>query len=291
VERIVVEAIRGGVAEARHHVHAVAVSDGEVVAAAGDSSLVTLFRSAAKPIQALPVVRVRPDLDEAEIALACASHLARPEQLAPVRGILAKAPASEDELECGAEPTPLEHNCSGKHAAMLALCRSRGWASDGYRLADHPCQQAMLAEVAAAAEVAPTEVATAVDGCGVPTFALTLERMAHAFSRLEALEGGDRVADAMRTHPDLVRGPLAADTILMREHPGWIAKGGAEGLLCGRSPDGLGVALKVEDGATRAVRSGVGAFLAQIGIDPGPSLGVFRLENSRGEVVGELHAV
>ena len=296
VKPIVVEVSRGGVVEARHHVHGVAVRDGEVVAAAGDARLVAYLRSSAKPIQALPVVRARPDLDDAEIALACASHLARPEQLGPVRSLLAKAPATEDELECGtvgpdAAPTPLEHNCSGKHAAMLALCRARGWASAGYRLPDHPCQQAMLAEVAAAAEVAPEDLATAVDGCGVPTFALALERMAHAFARLGGLEGGDRVADAMRSHPELVRGPLAADTILMRTHPGWIAKGGAEGLFCAASPDALGLALKVEDGATRAVRSGLGAFLEGLGIDPGPELGVVPVESAHGDVVGRVRAV
>jgi L-asparaginase II len=291
VDRLIVVVIRGGVEEARHHVHAVAVRDGAVLAAAGDPSLATLFRSSAKPIQALPVVRARPDLDEAEIAIACASHLARSEQLDPVRSLLAKAPASEDELECGAEPTPFEHNCSGKHAAMLALCRTHGWPSEGYRLRDHPCQQAMLAEVAAAAELDPAAVLTAVDGCGVLTFALTLERMAHAFSRLVGLDGGERVAGAMRAHPELIRGPLAADTILMRTLPGWVAKGGAEGLLCAASPEGLGVALKVEDGSTRAVRSGLAAFLGRLGIDTGSELGVVPVANSRGEMVGELRAV
>jgi L-asparaginase II len=288
VDELVVEAVRGGVVEARHRVHAVAVADGEVVSSAGDPSLVAFFRSSAKPIQALPVVRARPDLDDEEVAIACASHLARAEQLAPVRSLLAKAPAGEDELECGSEPTPLEHNCSGKHAAMLVLCRNRGWPSAGYRLAGHPCQQAMLEEVAAAAEVDPSRVATGVDGCGVPTFALSLQRMAHAFSRLERLEAGPRVGAAMRAHPDLIRGPLAADTALMRALPGWTAKGGAEGLLCAVSPEGLGVALKVEDGSTRAVRSAAGAFLVGLGLEAGRELEVVPIESSRGERVGEL---
>jgi len=289
VEPIVVEATRGGVVEARHRAHAVAVREGEIVAHAGDPALVAFFRSSAKPIQALPVVRARPDLDEAEISIACASHLARPEQLAPVRSLLAKAPATEDELECGPDPTRLEHNCSGKHAAMIALCRTRGWPSEGYRLPEHPCQQAMLAEVASAAEVDPETIPTAADGCGVVTFALTLERMAHAFSRLTGLDGGARVVAAMREYPELIRGPLAADTMLMQACPGWVAKGGAEGLLCAASPDGLGIALKVEDGSTRAVRCALAAFLAGLGIETG-ELGVVPVENSRGEVVGELRS-
>jgi L-asparaginase II len=290
VEPIVVEATRGGVVEARHLVHAVAVSAGEVVASAGDPALVTYFRSSAKPIQALPVVRARPDLDDVEIAIACASHLARPEQLEAVRSLLAKAPASEDELECGPQPTRIEHNCSGKHAGLLALCRARGWPSQGYRLADHPCQQALLAEIVAAAEVAADSMPTAPDGCGILTFALALDRMAHAFSRLSGLEGATRVVAAMSAHPDLIRGPDAADTELMRTQPGWIAKGGAEGLLCAASPKGLGVALKAEDGAGRAVRSALASFLSRLGVETG-ELGAVPVENSLGEVVGELRAV
>jgi L-asparaginase II len=147
----------------------------------------------------------------------------------------------------------------------------------------------MLAEVAAAAEAEPSSIPIAVDGCGVPTFALTLERMAHAFSRLEQLDGGARVVGAMRAHPDLIRGPGQADTELMRLGQGWVAKGGAEGLLCAVSREGVAVALKIEDGSARAVRSGLAAFLARLGHDVG-DLGVVPVANSRGEVVGELRA-
>src|SRR5439155_1455049 len=138
VEPILVEATRGELVEAQHVVHVVAVEAGKVVEVAGDPGLVTYLRSSAKPIQALLIVRARPDLTDPEVAIACASHLARPEQLEPVRSLLAKAPAREDELECDTGPSRIEHNCSGKHAAMLALCRARGWPSDGYRLASHP---------------------------------------------------------------------------------------------------------------------------------------------------------
>jgi L-asparaginase II len=285
VNPILVEATRGGAVEAVHRVHAVAVADREVVASRGDPSLATLFRSSAKPLQALPVVRARPDLDDAEIAIASASHLHRPDQLEPVRSLLAKANATEEDLECGPEPTRIEHNCSGKHAAMLLLCRERGWRADGYRLASHPCQQELLAEVAAAAEVDPASVPTAVDGCGVVTYGFTLERMAHAFVRLEQLDGGPRVADAMRARPELVRGDGAPDTELMRIE-GWVSKGGAEGLLCaGR--DGLGIALKVEDGAQRPLGPALAAFLEELGLESG-ALADAPIENSRGEAVGVL---
>ena len=287
MDPISVVVLRGGVVEARHRVHAVAVRDGRIVEFAGNPHLVAHLRSSAKPFQALPLLRLRRDLTGEEIAIACASHLARPEQLAAVRSLLAKAPAREDELECG--PEPLEHNCSGKHAGMLALCRARGWESAGYRHPDHPVQEACLAEVAAAAQVPAAEIRSGVDGCGVPTFALPLERMAHAFARLPLLDGGPRAVAAMSSHPDLIRGPLAGDSMLMRALPGWWAKGGAEGLLCAGSPDRLGLALKVEDGDTRAVRPALAAFLARLGHRV-PELGVVHVENSWGEIVGELTA-
>ena len=285
---LLVEVTRGDTVEALHRVHAVAVADGGVVASAGDAGLVALFRSSAKPFQALPLIRARPDLDDAEVAIACASHLRRPDQLAPVRSLLAKASASEDDLECGPEPTRIEHNCSGKHAGMLLLCRERGWPTEGYRLPDHPCQEAARAEVARAAEVEPASMPTAVDGCGVVTFALPLERMATAFARLELLDGGRRAADAMRARPELVRGAGAPDTELMRLG-GWVAKGGAEGLLCA-ARDGLGIALKVEDGSQRPLGPAVAAFLGQLGLDAG-SLAEAPVTSSRGEIVGEVRAL
>jgi L-asparaginase II len=289
---ITVAVRRGDRVESRHRAHAVAVQDGTVIAEAGDGELVTFMRSAAKPIQALPLSRARPELDEVELAIASASHLALPEQLDAVRSLLRQAPAGEDELECGPAgnpPEPIKHNCSGKHAGMLALCRAHGWDSRGYRLAEHPCQRAMLTEVARAADVDEAHLDTAVDGCGVVTFALPLERMALAFARLERLDGGDRVAAAMRAHPALVRGPAAVDTTLMRAREGWIAKGGAEGLMCAAGPRGLGLAVKVEDGAARAVGPALATFLDRLGY-PVEKLAAAPLENSRGAVVGEIRA-
>jgi L-asparaginase len=269
--------------EARHRVHAVAVRDGEVVAAAGDPGLVCLFRSSAKPIQALLLARARPDLDDQEIAIACASHRAEPGQIAAVRSLLASAPATEDDLECGEQdgraPGAIHHNCSGKHAGFLAVCRARGWETAGYRLADHPLQQQLLDEVAGAAEV--TDMATAVDGCGVVTFALSLERMAASFARLGQLDGADRILAAMRAHPELVGGEGSLDTDLMRRQPGWVAKGGAEGLVCALAPDGTGYAVKSEDGNQRPLRPALSRFLEL-------DLGSVPVVSSRGEVVGEV---
>lgn len=279
---------RGGTVESVHRVHAVAVRDGEVIAEAGDRNLVTFFRSSAKPIQALPLVRARPELDDRLVAIACASHKAEPEQIEAVRVLLAAAPASEDDLECGPQegrpPGRLYHNCSGKHAGMLALCHSRGWETEGYRLPGHPLQQELLGEITGAAGAEP---ATATDGCGVVTFGLSVERMAAAFSRLAELDGGARVIAAMRAHPQLIGGAEALDTRLMRALPGWIAKGGAEGLLCAAGPDGTGVVLKCEDGSHRPTSPAVAAFLARLGHEL-PEYERVPIENSRGEEVGEV---
>ncbi len=283
---------RGDVIEARHRVHAVVVQDGRKLAAAGDPSLVTLLRSSAKPIQALPLARARPDLADDELAIACASHVASVEQLDAVRRLLRDAPAGEDELECGPDPTPCRHTCSGKHAGFLALCRARGWPSAGYSRAGHPCQDLMLTEVAAAAEVGPASIPTAIDGCGVVTHALPLERMAHAYSRFPQLEGAARISQAMLAHPDLIRGSSGVDTMLMLLLPGWIAKIGAEGLFCACSPEGVGLVLKVEDGGQwRAVQPALAEILRRIGHAMADDFGVVPVTNSLGERVGQLAVV
>jgi L-asparaginase II len=268
-------------------VHAVAVRDGEVVAAAGDPALVCLFRSSAKPIQALLLSGARPDLGNREIAIACASHRAEPAQIDAVRSLLAKAPATEDDLECGEQegraPGAIHHNCSGKHAGFLAVCRARGWETAGYRLAEHPLQEELRDEVARATELQQEEIPTAVDGCGVLTFALSLERMAGSFAGLGQLEGADRILAAMRAHPELVGGEGSLDTDLMRRWPGWVAKGGAEGLLCAVAPDGTGYAVKSEDGNPRPLRAAFARFLSE-------DLGTVPVVNSRGDAVGEVVA-
>ncbi len=279
---------RGPLVEAVHRVHAVAVREGRIVDYAGDPELVTFYRSSCKPIQALPLARERPDVTETELAIACASHRAEPQQLEAVRTLLARAPATEEDLECGPQegrgPSRLSHNCSGKHSGFLAVCRIRDWPTQGYRLSTHPMQQALLAEIAGAAELPEDDIATAVDGCGVVTFGMTLERMAHSFSRLAGLDGGPRIVAAMCAHPALIgyeRG--ATDTDLMRLRAGWIAKGGAEGLICAATGDGTGIALKSEDGNMRALRPALASFLGL-----GEEFGTVPVENSRGERVGEV---
>jgi L-asparaginase len=285
VDPISVAVERGGLVESRHRVHAVKVRDGEVVEARGDPGLVTFVRSAAKPLQALLLVREYDDLADEEVAIACASHGARPEQLEAVKGLLARAWATEDDLECGpVDGSRLRHNCSGKHAGMLAVCAARGWPREGYRLREHPLQQAVVDEVAKVAETPAGELPLAVDGCGVVTFALPLERMAAAFGELARgqPEGAARIVAAMTANPDLVEGPGWPATELMLALPGVVAKHGAEGVVCVGFTDGVGVALKVEDGAYRAILPAAAHFVGLSALAERP------LKNSRGDVVGRL---
>jgi L-asparaginase len=285
VDAISVAVERGGLVESRHRVHAVVLRDGLIERSWGDPGTVAYVRSAAKPLQALPLAPL--GLPDEELAIACASHEARPEQLEAVRALLARACATEADLECGAEHgSRLGHNCSGKHAGFLLVAHEHGWESEGYRLPEHPVQREMRGIVAAAVGRAPETLETAVDGCGVPTYALSLVEMARAF---EGLVGGDppeaaAVVRAMTAYPDLVGGPESVDTLVMRALPGAVAKRGAEGVLCVGMADGAALALKVEDGANRAAYTAAGLVM---GI---PELTERPLTNSRGEIVGAVAA-
>jgi L-asparaginase II len=194
--------------------------------------------------------------------------------------------------------TRLRHNCSGKHALGLALCLESGWPTAGYLHADHPLQAAMREEVTAAAGIDPETVEEATDGCGMRTFRLPLAALARAFSRLcsgRLGPEGDRVAAAMRTHPHLVAFPGAIDTELMAAEPGLVAKVGAEGVIGIGLADGRALALKVRDGAPRAVdpaavmaaRELLGLRAAGRALD---RLSAGAIANSRGEQVGRLEA-
>lgn len=256
--------------EAVHRVH-VAATDGRSF---GEPSLVCFLRSSSKPIQAIPLVEGYTDLEDDEIAIACASHRAEPAQLDAVRKVLARAGATVDDLECGLQECrpegKLGHNCSGKHAGMLAACRAHGWELHPYRDPSHPLQR-QIAELIGGG-------ATAIDGCGVPTFAMSLNSAAALLTRVPP-----RIRAAMRARPELVGGSSdAVDTDLMRLRDGWIAKGGAEGLFCCAHEDGLGLAFKAEDGGYRAIRAAVGHVL---GVDEFLDTPV---RNSLGEVVGSI---
>ena len=246
-------------------------------------------------------------LDDRHLAIACASHGGSPEHVARVAEILAASGLGVGNLECGVvaprdpvaaaalrgEPRRIHHNCSGKHALGLALCVVQGWPVEGYLEAAHPLQRAMADAVSAALRVeAPDQ---AVDGCGMLTFRAPLAALAGAFGRLAGGglgEPGTRVAGAMRAHPALVAYPGAIDTELMAALP-VVAKIGAEGVIAIGCADGRGLAVKVADGALRALDpAAVWAAREVLGLPVGggalDALATPPVRNSRDEVVGRL---
>jgi L-asparaginase II len=314
---------RGDAIESRHRVHAAVVdASGRLLATARDSDVVTYWRSCAKPFQVMPLLRSegfdRLKWGDDQLALACASHGGEPEHVAIVAAMLRSMGLEEGDLACGPHeplsargaklvresgqrPTRLHNNCSGKHAAMLGRAHTEGWTIQGYERSGHPVQAEILTEVAKWCNVPESSLLQAVDGCGAVVFGLPLERMAYAYAHLcRAAKLGDdipaRVVHAMRTRPFLIGGSDRFDTALMEETDGQVlSKVGAEGVhTVAVIDEGIGVAVKVEDGAQRAQFAAVLRVLQLLGTLPEvlPSrLEEFAhrpLRNTRGEIVGEV---
>jgi L-asparaginase II len=314
---------RGSGIESRHRVHAAVIdAAGTLIGQARDPGFVTMWRSCAKPFQVMPLL-ASGGFDELgwsddELALASASHGGEPEHVAIAESMLRDLGLEEGDLACGpheplstrglrilresgARPTRLHNNCSGKHAAMLARAHTAGWSLAGYERDDHPVQQGALEEVARWSNVPAQRILRAVDGCGVVVFGLPLDAMARAYARFAAAaargeEIPARIARAIGTRPFLFGGSDRFDSLLVEETNGRvISKIGAEGVHSVAAFDlGLGFAIKVEDGATRAQYPAVLRLLELLGALPetlSPRLADYartRVRNTRGEVVGEL---
>ncbi|HVZ78921.1 MAG TPA: asparaginase [Gemmatimonadaceae bacterium] len=314
---------RGGSTESTHRVHAAVVhASAGLAARAGNPGLVTHWRSCAKPFQVMPFVESGGfdalKWGDDQLALACASHGGEPEHVAIAKRMLADLGLEEGDLACGPHeplsargakllrdsgerPTRLHNNCSGKHAAMLARARTAGWSTFGYERPEHDVQQHCLDAVSRWSGLGRERIGRAVDGCGVVEYALDLTAMATAYARLgHAAHGGDevpaRIVHAMQTRPFLIGGTERFDSILIEETEGrLVSKIGAEGVHSAMVPaQGIGVSIKVEDGAPRAqvpallrVLQLVDALPAQL---PPPLDELLRrpIRNTRGEVVGEV---
>ncbi len=316
-------ATRASVEESRHRVHAAVVdASGRLLAVAGDPDLVTVWRSCAKPFQVMPFLESGEfdalDWDARELALACASHGGEPEHVELAAEMLERIELEEGDLACGAHeplsrrgirmlqqsgerPTRLHNNCSGKHAAMLAFAQRSGWPTLGYEQDGHPVQQRALASVSTWSNVPESQIPRSVDGCGVVAFALPLRAMALAFAKLGAsAERGEphssRILESIRANPFLLGGTDRFDTVLIEETGGTvISKVGAEGVHSITVPGaGLGLAIKVADGATRAQYPAVLRLLQHLGVLPdslSPRLAAILstpIINTRGTVVGDV---
>jgi L-asparaginase II len=283
---VVAEVWRGDFLESVHHgtVHA-AGPDGQSVLSVGEPDRPMYPRSAAKPLQALGMLRAGLDLDGELLALACASHSGEAFHLDGVRRILKDAGLGTGALQCtaalpigeaalhahlaeGKGQTPLTMNCSGKHAAMLATCAANGWDTATYRDPHHPLQRALRETIE---DLAGEKVAaTGVDGCGAPLFAIGYRGLARAFAKLATSRSGSlerRVALAMNTHAAYVGGTGRDVTRLMGALPGSVAKEGAEGVYAMALPDGSSISLKIADGSHRARPVVMIAALRRLGVD------------------------
>lgn len=318
--------MRGDVVESRHRVHAAVVDGrGTLRGNAGDPELVSHWRSCAKPFQVMPLLESgyadRIGWGADEIALACGSHGGEPEHVAIANAMLDSLGLEEGDLACGPH-TPLSqrglrllkesgqpatrvhNNCSGKHAAMLALANGCHWSILGYQVEGHPVQESALAAVAKWSGVSTAKIPIGIDGCSVVTFALPLTAMARAFARLADAarrneEPARSVVDAMITRPFLVGGTDRFDSVVMEETDGAvILKVGAEGVhTVALTQQPVAFALKVEDGAQRAQYPAVLRLLQHLGALPEElpdELATFArapVQNTRGEVVGEIRCL
>lgn len=327
----IAEVTRGNLVESIHR-GAVAVVDtkGKLLASAGDPGYLTYFRSAAKPIQAIPVIESGATrhfgLDLPEIAILTGSHNGEVQHTDTVLAILRKIGLGVEYLQCGAhdplsessrnsliakgiKPSALHNTCSGKHAGMLTLARYRHLSFEDYYRPEHLVQQEMLKTVAEMSGSAPEQIPVGIDGCGVPVFGLPLAKMAYAYARISAPEDNDLtetrreacllIKKAMTTHPFMVGGTGRFDTDLLKAGEGkLIAKFGAEAVYCVGVPEkGWGIAIKVEDGNLRALPPVVLAVLEQLGlltVEEKEILSGYRqrrLTNHRGDIIGEIRAV
>jgi len=255
---VLAELWRGGIRESVHHGAWVEVdSAGRVLSAVGDPEYVTTMRSAAKPIQALPLLSL-PGFQELEIrseelAICCASHAGEPRHCGLAASVLSLSGYLPDNLVCGPAghpPSPLKHGCSGNHAAILLIAHLLGATLEGYHRPGHPAQTIIHTKLQ---EMSRTKsIVDAQDACGIPTFGLTLSAIATSFARLA--QAGP-IPEAMMAHPELIGPSEHFDTQIMRAFPGRIvAKTGAEGLLClGLFGQDKGMAVKIGDGNPRSL--------------------------------------
>ena len=308
-----VAASRGEVLESIHYGSAVLLdSHGEISTALGDQQTRFYPRSALKPLFAVAILRSGLELSGEQIALAAASHSGSERHQQVAESTLAAAglcvadlgnstdlPYGVAEraswLADGGSATQLAQNCSGKHAALLAMCKHNGWATENYLDPDHPLAAALREIVEELTEERITTIST--DGCGTQVYPLTLTALARGFAKLakaapDTAEG--RVAAAMRAYPELVAGEGRDVTDLMRALPGAVAKDGFEGIQAVGLPDGSSLAVKISDGSDRArmpitiklLASHLGDRMptALEGLASSPALG-------GGEPVGELTAL
>jgi L-asparaginase len=293
---------RGTEVESIHSGIAVLFSASGLKQVWGDADFYCYTRSIIKPIQtkvSQELLGVK--LSSVELAVGTASHHAEPEQLKQIKALMQKFDIAEADLHCGIYSSPhhklnsaVEHNCAGKHTLMIAACKKQNWDIRRYHELDHPLQQAIKNElVRLHGDKLEIGSRTAIDGCGVPTFYLSLKQMARIFTNMLCDPAYLELTQAMREHPFIIGGAKQIDSLLMKNSANLIAKGGAEGLMMIANLEKQeALLIKIIDGSTRAKSMISLAFAESLGwIEPG----LIRLDNSicnsRNEVVGRIVAL
>ncbi|MEV0298903.1 asparaginase [Nocardia sp. NPDC050710] len=280
-----VEVVRSGFRECVHRGSVVVLgADGEPALTLGEVHLPIFPRSTNKPMQAITLLRNGFDpVDEAELAIATASHFGEPDHIALVRRLLDRFGFDEKALECppdypfeeharaavlAEEPRRIYMNCSGKHAAMLATCAINGWPTEGYLDETHPLQQAVIATITDLTGEPESDLG--IDGCGLPIIPVSLMNLARAFATIATAAPGSperRVAEAIRANPRVISGTNGPDLLTMEVTPSLFCKMGADGVHAGAFPDGRAFAYKIDDGHDRARMPLTLAILHRMGID------------------------
>ena len=275
--KLEVHLLREGIEESKHFVEAVVCDNrNRLLLVAGNAQGSTFIRSSLKPFQALTVISSgvleRYGLTEKDLAVICSSHNGSIEQARQVFNILWRAEISPTALKCPiplGKASPLQHNCSGKHAGMLAVSQQNNWSLNDYLNRSHPVQQSILRKVADFLAIPGDELIQARDDCGAPTYSMQLQQMAYLYAHLASGDNLnlERIVRAMTSYPEMVAGKGAFDTELMLLTKGSIAsKSGAEGIQClARVGEGMGIAIKVLDGAKRAKYATAIHLLKQLG--------------------------
>ena len=275
--KLEVHLLREGIIESVHQVEAVICDHrGRLLSLAGSRETSTFIRSALKPFQALAVTSTatieRFDLTDKDLAIICSSHQGTIAQARQAFNILWRADVEPKALQCpirSGKESPLEHNCSGKHAGMLAVCQQRHWPLKTYMQRNSPIQKLILSKISELLEMPGEEFIVARDDCGVPTYFMELRQMAWLYARLSSGANLDleRIVRAMTRHSQLVAGSGLFDTEIMTLTEGEVvSKSGAEGIQCiGRVGEGMGLALKVKDGTKRAKYAVAIQLLKQMG--------------------------
>jgi L-asparaginase II len=302
---VLVEVERSGFVESRHRGSVAGLAaDGSSALRLGSPEDPVFPRSANKPMQAVAMVRNGLGLENELLALASASHSGEDFHVDGAQKILAGAGLSADDLKCPVqwpldfelalvrERSRLRMNCSGKHAAMLATCVINDWPTESYLDVEHPLQVAVRETVTAL--TGEEIVATGVDGCGAPLFAVSLTGLVRAFRALVLAEPGSperRVADAMRAHPAWTSGTDRDERRLMDAVPGLLVKCGAEGIDAFAFADGRAGAIKIDDGAMRARTPVTVATLRALGAEGIPETMATVPVHGGESVVGQIRAV